>query len=129
MSGEEDENPEVPVDRANGDIDDEDLEAQYIKLLSRMKFLVNLFRFRRSADDQLCEQLQGEMWVRAAKFFGISRTQSSTSIDKHLIPGMRKALYHWQVLCVFVSILFNSGTHDRYGALIGDEMGLGKVRS
>lgn len=67
------------------------------------------------------------MWERAARFFRISGYRTSTSKDVHEIPGMLKALYHWQWLCVFVSILFNAGTGDRFGALIGDEMGLGKV--
>lgn len=129
MSGEEEENVEVAADNANGDIDDEDLEARYIKLLSRVNFLANLFRFRRSADAQLCEQLEDGMWERAAKFFKITGSGASTSESKHQIPGMLQPLYHWQWLCVFVSILFNAGTGDRFGALIGDEMGLGKVRS
>nr|AUW31018.1 hypothetical protein [Cladonia uncialis subsp. uncialis] len=125
-SDEEVETGEVQNVNADGYIE-EDLEAQYIKLFSRATFLTNLLGFRRSADAQLCEQLEDGMWERAAKFFRIPGYGTSTSKDVHKIPGMLKPLYHWQWLCVFVSILFNAGTNDRFGALIGDEMGLRKT--
>ena len=64
---------------------------------------------------------------RAAHFFKIPGYRNSSSKDVHKIPGMLKPLFHWQWLCVFVSILFNTRTDGRFGALIGDEMGLGKV--
>lgn len=69
---EEEESGEVADVNANGYIEDEDVEAQYVKLFSRATFLTNLLRFRRSVDTQLCEQLEDGMWKRAAKFFRIS---------------------------------------------------------
>lgn len=70
-SDEEVEDGETAGVNANAPIDDEDIEAQYVKLFSRTTFFTNLPRFRRSADAQLCEQLADGMWERAAKLFRI----------------------------------------------------------
>nr|AUW31014.1 hypothetical protein [Cladonia uncialis subsp. uncialis] len=84
-------------------------------------------QFRRSADTQLCERLEDRIWERAAKIFRIPRYENTTSKDKHKIPGTLKPLCHWQWLCVFISIIFNARTYGYFGALISDEMGLGKI--
>ena len=50
-----------------------------------------------------------------------------TEEAKHLIPEMKLQLYHWQLHSMIVAIHMNSGTDSLKSALLGDEMGLGKV--
>jgi hypothetical protein len=82
--------PDLELDRASesGEAADinadelreyEGLESQYVRAFCRVTFLNNLLRFRRSADAQLCEQLEDAMWERAAKFFGISGYKNSSA--------------------------------------------------
>lgn len=52
---------------------DEDLEAQYVRLLLREIFIIDLLRFRRSGDDQLCEHKQDDTWAHAARFLKIPK--------------------------------------------------------
>lgn len=85
--------------------------------------------FRRIRNSQLCEHIYDNMWPRAAKFARILNPEATTGDSKFLIPGMLKPVYHWQWLCIFVVVRFNRGSLGRYGALVGDEMGLGKVMS
>lgn len=85
--------------------------------------------FRRIRDSQLCEHIHNDMWPRAAAFAKIPNPNKTTGDSKFLIPGMLKPVYHWQWLCIFVVVRFNRGALGRYGALVGDEMGLGKVTS
>lgn len=87
-----------------------------------------LSSFRKIRDSQLCEHVHDNMWPRAARFAKISNPDETTGNSKILIPGMLKAVYHWQWLCIFVVMRFNSGDLGQYGALVGDEMGLGKVK-
>ena len=84
--------------------------------------------FTKISNSHLCEHVHDGMWERAAAFAKISNPLKSTGDSKFSIPGMLKPVYHWQWLCIFVVVIFNKGELGRYGALVGDEMGLGKVK-
>jgi len=66
--------------------------------------------------------------TRAAPFAKIKNPERITGDSGILLPGMRNGVYHWQWPCIFVVVLFNRGEYEKFGALIGDEMGLRKVK-
>ena len=80
-----------------------------------------------SADNQACEPMSNQEQEQSASFVGIDPGKTYGSA-KWQLPGMRKALFHWQWHAVFTLALMNTGRDDLYGGLLGDEMGLGKVR-
>ena len=77
-------------------------------------------------DGQVCEHFDDGFWVRASDLVGLVRDDSS-NISMWQMPGMKKPIFHWQWLAVFVCATMNSGANGLHGALLADEMGIGKV--
>ena len=86
------------------------------------------FSIRQTQDSQLCEHIHDDMWPRAAIFIKLDPEKTSATA-KWTIPRMQTGVYHWQWLCIFVVMLFNKDHKGRFGGLVGDEMGLGKVKT
>lgn len=66
-------------------------------------------------------------WARAVRYFNLDSDQTRSS-DKILIPGMKRSIYHWQWHAVFLAVLTQHGVNGQLGGIIGDEMGLEKVK-
>ncbi len=68
------------------------------------------------------------MITRAAAFAKIKDPERITGDSGFLLPGMRNGVYHWQWPYIFVVVLFNREEYEKFGGLVGDGMGLRKVK-
>ncbi len=88
-----------------------------------------LSSFRKIRNNQLCKHVHDNIWSWAAQFVKISKLNEIIDNSKILISEMLKVVYHWQWLCIFVVMHFNSKHLKQYDVLVNNKMSLEKVKS
>ncbi|KAL8833614.1 MAG: hypothetical protein Q9176_007908 [Flavoplaca citrina] len=76
-------------------------------------------------DTEACEQQP--LWKTAASNARIYDWTHSNRDKQYQIPGILGLIFHWQWLAIFFVLKNNCGIDDIWGAMVGDEPGLGKT--
>lgn len=86
-----------------------------------------LHRLREIDDSALTEHKHDGSWDRAARYLGLDadKTQPTSKVK---VTCMKREVFHWQWHVAFVALQCQADVDKLLGGIIGDDMGLGKVK-